>query len=659
MTRPVLSRFSNIKIGTRVHALAALSVVTAVALVAVYLFGDRLIARDVSRQLEFAQLSELSQRLRTGTLQMRRREKDFLLRKDMDYARLYAEEVAKVEQSVREIGALPAAASVAPQLRRLDAGIKRLNSEFVTMADLYTDLGLAEDEGVQGHLRDAVHAVEETINEAGLDALTVKMLMMRRHEKDFMLRGDAKYIGRIDQRRAEFDTLLQASDLPSEVKEELGRQMDVYQAGVREYAGTSQKLQAAIETLSTTFAELAPDFDAVFEEAEAGRLRAEASLQETRNWTGQMFVYSAIADFLIAFVFGIIIGRSITRPLRGLTAAMQKLAGGETAVAVPNTGSSNELGDMARAVEVFKANAVRNKELVEEQEHQQEQTRVQKAEMMRNLAEAFNQTVGQIVASVSTASGELNGMAGQVSGSSEETNRQASSAATAAERVAANVQTVASATEEMSASVSEINQQVERASSVSSRAASSVGRTAEQMQALSKITDRIGEVVSMISDIAAQTNLLALNATIESARAGEVGKGFAVVAGEVKQLAGQTSSATESITKLIEEIQSGTNAVVGGIDEIGSVIDELEELSSAIASAMEEQGATTQEVARNISEAATATQAVSGSIVTVSEVSQETNASSHRVRSSAEDLSVQSARLSEEVARFLETIRAA
>ncbi len=650
---------SNIKVGTRVLALAALSVLAAVVLAAVYLHGDRLVARDVTRQAEFSRLAQLSQELKTGTLQMRRREKDFLLRKDMEYAARYEEEVEVVHGIIREIAALPAAGPIEARLKELGAGIDRLNAQFQSVAAIYSDLGLTEDEGVQGRLRTAVHEVEKAIGEAGLDALTVKMLMMRRHEKDFMLRGGAKYVGRIDDRRGEFDAILKNAPLDEVAKADLSRQMDIYQAGFHEYAETSAKLAAAIEDLSAIFAELAPDFEAVFAEAEAGKVAAEGDLEALRASTRQTFIVSSGVVLVLACVLGFLIARSITGPLRRLTTAMRVLADGETSVEVPNTQTSNELGDMARAVEIFKANAIRNEELVAEQAKQEERARAEKTALMQQLADSFNESVGQIVASVSSASEYLNRMAGQVSGSSDNTNEQAAAVAAAAEQVAANVQTVASATEEMTASVAEINKQVARASEVSNKATSAVGKTSEQMRVLSGMTDRIGEVVSMISDIASQTNLLALNATIESARAGEVGKGFAVVAGEVKQLAGQTSSATENIAKLIEEIQDGARTAVDGISEIGTVINELEALSSGIAAAMEQQGATTQEVARNITEAAAGTHSVSGSIVTVSKASKETSAASTQVRSSADDLSVQSGRLREEVDRFLDTIRAA
>ncbi len=659
MITNVTSGISNIKVRTRVLALAALSVLTAFVLVAVYFFGDRLVANDVARQAEFVRLAQLSQELQTGALQMRRREKDFLLRKDMEYAAKYGEEVAAVRGTIREIAALPAARAIKADLDDLVAGIDLLNAKFQSVTEIYTELGLSEEEGVQGRLRKAVHEVEKTIGEANLDALTVKMLMMRRHEKDFMLRGGAKYIKRIDERRGEFDNLLKEAALDGAVKAELGRLMDVYQAGFHEYAQTSSKLEAAIKELSTTFADLTPAFDAVFTEAEAGKAKAEAHLLGLRQTTRQTFIFAAGLVLVLACGFGFLIAGSITGPLRRLTSTMRVLADGETSVRIPNTQSANELGDMARAVEIFKANAVRNEELMAEQARQEERSRAEKTALMQQLADSFNESVGQIVSSVSAASDHLNHMASQVSGSSQNTNEQASAVAAAAEQVAANVQSVATATDEMTASVAEINTQVARASEVSSKATSAVGKTSQQMKVLSGMTDKIGEVVSMISDIASQTNLLALNATIESARAGEVGKGFAVVAGEVKELAGQTSNATGNIAKLIDDIQAGARAAVDGISEIGTVINELEVLSNGIAAAIEQQGVTAQEVARNVTEAAVGTQSVSGSIVTVSQTSQETNAASSQVRSSADDLSLQSGRLREEVDRFLDTIRAA
>ncbi|MDH3580942.1 MAG: methyl-accepting chemotaxis protein [Hyphomicrobiales bacterium] len=351
--------------------------------------------------------------------------------------------------------------------------------------------------------------------------------------------------------------------------------------------------------------------------------------------------------------------RSIATPLVGMTASMKRLADGDLATDVPAQNRKDEIGEMSAAVQVFKENAIRNKELEADQVKQKQRAEEEKRAAMNKLADDFDASVGGIVETVSSASAELNTTAQSMSSIAEETSSQANAVAAASEEASTNVQTVASATEEMSNSIAEINTQVADAANASKKAVEDVEKTSGQMETLAATADKIGEVISMISDIAEQTNLLALNATIESARAGEAGKGFAVVATEVKALANETAKATEGISSLIAEIQSATGDAVTSIGEIGTVIKQLEEASTAIAAAMEEQGATTQEVARNVTEAAAGTQEVSSSIAGVTQASQEAGTASSQVTSAAEELSRQSEAMRTEVAKLLDQVRAA
>ncbi|MEP3275689.1 MAG: HAMP domain-containing methyl-accepting chemotaxis protein [Stappiaceae bacterium] len=363
-----------------------------------------------------------------------------------------------------------------------------------------------------------------------------------------------------------------------------------------------------------------------------------------------LVVGSAIAFFT---------ARSIVTPLIGMTASMQKLADGDLQTEVPAQNRRDEIGDMAGSVQVFKDNAIRTRELEADQHEQKEHSEKEKRDLMNQLADDFNASVGGIVETVSSASAELNSTAQSMAGIAEETNSQANSVAAASEEAATNVQTVASATEEMSHSIKEINSQIIEASGISKKAVEDVSQTAEQIQALAQTTDKIGEVISIISDIAEQTNLLALNATIESARAGEAGRGFAIVASEVKELAGETAKATVGISELISEVQTQTKTAVDAIAGIGSVIDQLEGTSTAIASAMEEQGATTQEVARSVTEVASGTQEVSASIAGVTQASQEAGEASGEVMSAADELSRQSELMKSKVHEFVTQVRAA
>ncbi len=371
-----------------------------------------------------------------------------------------------------------------------------------------------------------------------------------------------------------------------------------------------------------------------------------------------MMIIAAIAVIAGTGASVFLVKRSISRPLGEIITGLNALNADDMSVEV-KVHSDDEIGAVAKAYAAFKETLARTKKLEADQAKQKQRAEEEKREMMSKLADEFDENVGGIVGTVSSASAELNATAQSMASISEETSSQASAVAAASEEASANVQTVAAATEEMSNTIQEINSQVADASQASKKAVEDVSATAVQMNTLAQTADKIGDVISLIQDIAEQTNLLALNATIESARAGEAGKGFAVVASEVKALANETAKATESISGHIEEIQAATADAVCSIDGIGKVIGQIEESSTAIAAAMEEQGATTQEVARNVQEAAKGTQEVTSNISGVTQASQEAGAASGQVTSAASELSSQAELMKTEVSKFIEQVRAA
>jgi methyl-accepting chemotaxis protein len=371
-------------------------------------------------------------------------------------------------------------------------------------------------------------------------------------------------------------------------------------------------------------------------------------------------VQGAVLLGILALVIlaSVIIANSISRPLVAATTNMKRLADGDKSIDVRNTDLKSEIGDLARALEVFKQNAIDMDRLAAEQAAQEQRAAEDKRKTMLTLANSFEGAVQGVVAQVSAASTEMRASAESMAGTTSETAARSGVMANAAGVAFNNVQSVAAATEELTASIAEISQQVSNSAGIARQAVEEAKRTDQTVSALSDASLRIGEVVKLISDIASQTNLLALNATIEAARAGEMGKGFAVVASEVKNLANQTAKATEDISTQIVGMQSATGDAVSAIQAIADTIGKIDQIAATIAAAVEEQGAATQEISRSIQQAAGGAREVSDNVSVVAKSVDETGRMAKDVLGAASELSQQAEIMRREVGNFLERVRA-
>ena len=372
----------------------------------------------------------------------------------------------------------------------------------------------------------------------------------------------------------------------------------------------------------------------------------------------------AATTILVLLVLAVVVSRlmsvTVARPLNRLVAVLQRMAGGDVEARIDVAARRDEIGAVGRAVEAIKEMVARTaREQAEVKRVAEAAAEAERRRTMLALADGFERAVGGIVGMVSSSATELQATAQVMTATASQTAAQSISVAAAAEQASANVGTVAVASEELGTSVQEIARQVAGSAALAQGAVAEAGRTSHLVGELSAAVSQIGDVVELISTIAGQTNLLALNATIEAARAGEAGRGFAVVAAEVKELAGQTTRATDAIASQIARIQGAAGHAAGAIRQIGETIVSVNEISGVIAATVTEQTATTNEISRTIGEAARGTQEVSSNIGQVTASASETGHAAGQVLDAARSLSAQSMAVKGQVDRFLQAIRAA
>ncbi len=366
----------------------------------------------------------------------------------------------------------------------------------------------------------------------------------------------------------------------------------------------------------------------------------------------------AVAGVALASLLGASMISSISRPVLRLAKAMDSMTRGALDTPVTDQQRKDEIGTMARALEVFRAK-VREGERLAAEQAVLDGAQKERARRLDALVNSFGEETQGVLDSVRSSAERLNGTANEMSQSAGEGARLTTTLASVSQGASGNAQTAAAATEELAASIAEINRQVSRSAEVSRRAVAETERTDRTVRELADTANRIGDVVRLIADIAGQTNLLALNATIEAARAGEAGKGFAVVASEVKNLASETAKATEEIGQQVGAIQGVTSQAVEAIRSIGLVVAEIDQTASAIAAAVEQQGAATQEIARNVAGAADAAETVSRDTVAVRQAADVSGEAAQQVRAASRELNDHANALRAKMDRFLGLVRAA
>lgn len=524
----------------------------------------------------------------------------------------------------------------------IDGGYSQLIEHDAAIAKL---LGWADQRlTAEGHLQYQL-ILESTPK--GVEALKAKMIKNEKEFHDLIQEAKSKnanYAARADQVGQGFDAVLVIGHQAQELVE---KSKDVEALDL-----VRLKFDPALTKLESDLTVLVEEVDRVMgDDAKALSASTSATVTTTQIAVGIGLVLASIAGLFITQA-------GVSKPLTAMAGLMDELARGRFDITVFGQKRGDEIGVIARSVQVFKENGQQMERMRGEQEATKAKAEADRRQTMLQLADSFELEVKGVVQTVSAQATQLQSTALSLSNVAGKAQNQSEAVSSAAENASSNVQTVAAAAEELALSIGEISRQVAHSAELSRSAVVEAKRTSEIVSALATSAQRIGDVVNLITDIASQTNLLALNATIEAARAGDAGKGFAVVAGEVKILANQTARATDEIGQQISGIQAATKEAVHAIESITGSITNINDVGTSIASAVEEQGAATQEIARNVQQAAEGTREVSTNIAGVQAAVSEAGSGAANVRDAARDLSTQSDSLSKQVDRFIGRVRA-
>jgi methyl-accepting chemotaxis protein len=631
---------------------------------ATYASSERQVEQAFSGAKHAAGLADTSRAFKAAVTAMRYTASEFGYRPSKELAEEFVRAYAAALQGLDAIASMVADDEKA-QLASFKSTLAKLQERFTLLTKEQEELGFTDDDGVRGLLTIAGSQVERIVNDehpwltdADKKSIIVSLLIMRRYEADFRLSGMVQFQEMFKAEHDKFVTVMDGVIAAPIMKESLLSDVKMYVDAFAAWNAGTEKTRPLLSLINSDAQQMLPVADKLLASAHARETAAATALAASQHSTRVIMLAAGGAVVLLGLMLSWLIGRGITRPLRGLSAAMERLAQGDTATVIPAVDAKDEIGAMARTVIVFRDNAIEREQLAAAQDDVN-RTREQRSEAVAAMIGQFEGTVGAALGKLRGAWQQLEAAATALNDAADAVSAEARAAETRVGAASQNVTSAASSAEELAASIGEIAVQAERSNTVAARVVAEARRTEDTMTGLATAATRIGEVIGLIQAIAGQTNLLALNATIEAARAGEAGRGFAVVASEVKSLASQTAQATEEIASQIGEIQAATADATGAIGQVNEIIEEMSGITASVAASVEEQNAAVSTIAEGVHMASNDARAGADAMSRVAARSQDARSTAADVKAMAEVLAAETENLDSEVRRFLSEVRAA
>ncbi|MGL4636204.1 MAG: methyl-accepting chemotaxis protein [Beijerinckiaceae bacterium] len=590
-------------------------------------------------------------------------EKDFIHLKRQQLVEAHAK---SMESTVQRLNALrdkskeiANGADFKDELDQLAGRLVSYNMAFAQVVRTATYLGLDEDKGLEGVFRKSVHDLEAELKHLGESDLLNHMLQMRRHEKDFIVRGAQINVDNFGTSHKALLKHLDRISMPQKMRTDLEAKTNDYNAKFQDYVESRLRYQFEISELAEYANSVDVVIEAILKKLNALYDKNYAEIQENSKLIQATILATVLVILAIMMIATFLVSRSVVNPLERLHIAMKSLASGDLKTSIPDINRKDEIGSMAKATDQFRSSLLETETLRAERDQMAAAEQFERQKLMTDVAADFESKVGEIIVGVSTSAEQLNMSVSGLSSMMEETSAQAQTVAEASEEASNSTAAVATATQQVSASIESVAQSVERSSIITDKAAADADQLAQGMRELNETMINVNAIIDLISSVAAQTNLLALNATIESARAGEHGRGFAVVASEVKNLAAKTTQSTADITQRITQMRQVLNTAMSAAGNIDGSVREMRHLSSSIAAAMTEQSAAARSIADNTGKASLSAETARNGVVQMADAAVETSASSQQLAQTSTSLQMEASRLRDEVNSFLATLRAA
>jgi methyl-accepting chemotaxis protein len=659
-----LARVRRPSVRVRVATLSGVMVLGFAVIGAVFQTGRNEVEQALSAQQTYSALAEKANQFRGRADALKVTAGEWTASRLSHHGQAFIDQHKALAAQLDEMSTSTGAGLIEPEVTALKQRSAALIGQGNALDKLYAAVGSKPDEGAQGRLLKAESNLEKLVRpltgsgEAITWRLWGAMLGMFNQEARARILLEESILGAFEVEQGRFTRAL--AQLPGDPKDKAAIESASvsFQESFHAWGELEQQVSGQGEKLMGQFDLLVPVLDQLLAKVRAEAHKTEEQLTASQHRTFTLILWAMGATLLFGLILNFIVGRSISLPLTRLQQAMRRLADGDAASEIPFTGTTDEIGAMARTVLVFRDNARERERLTQEREGMAA-VDAERAQAISGAITAFDASVEQILSEVRQVTGDLAKASGQLEGSANHVTRQAQIAGAASTRTAHNMSAVASAAEELDASLAEVAAQTNASAQASERAVAEARGASGSMSTLSTATSQIGEVANLIRSIAAQTNLLALNATIEAARAGEAGKGFAVVASEVKDLAGQTAKATEEIARQIEAVQAASRETLVALGTVQASVEDLAGVVSTVAGTVGQQTAAVSEIARSVAQVSTEAQAGTSAIETTQGVASESLDAARNVADLSVALERQAQRLGAEIGQFLQSVRAA